>query len=33
MPLLELAPEIVLPGLGLAADFAASVADQGIIRL
>jgi len=33
MPLLELAPEVVLPGLGRAADFAAAVADQGIIRL
>jgi len=33
MPLLELAPGVVLPGLGAAADFAASVSDQGIIRL
>jgi 2-amino-4-hydroxy-6-hydroxymethyldihydropteridine diphosphokinase len=33
MPLLELAPEVVLPGLGPAGDFASSVADQGIIRL
>lgn len=33
MPLLELAPEVVLPGLGRAADFAASVSGQGIIRL
>ena len=33
MPLLELAPEIVLPGLGTAADFAPSVSDQGVIRL
>ncbi len=33
MPLLELAPDIVLPGIGRAADFAAGVADQGIIRL
>ncbi|XLZ69330.1 2-amino-4-hydroxy-6-hydroxymethyldihydropteridine diphosphokinase [Massilia sp. SR12] len=33
MPLLELAPDAVLPGLGLAANFADSVADQGITRL
>ncbi len=33
MPLLELAPGVVLPGLGAAANFAASVSDQGIIRL
>jgi 2-amino-4-hydroxy-6-hydroxymethyldihydropteridine diphosphokinase len=33
MPLLELAPEVVLPGLGRADDFAPSVSDQGIIRL
>ena len=33
MPLLELAPEIVLPGLGAAADFAPSVSDQGVISL
>lgn len=33
MPLLELAPEIALPGLGTAADFAPSVSGQGIIRL
>ncbi|WP_426339977.1 2-amino-4-hydroxy-6-hydroxymethyldihydropteridine diphosphokinase [Pseudoduganella sp. S-14] len=33
MPLLELAPEVVLPGLGRAGDFAPSVSDQGIIRL
>lgn len=33
MPLLELAPQAVLPGLGRAADFAPAVADQGIIRL
>jgi 2-amino-4-hydroxy-6-hydroxymethyldihydropteridine diphosphokinase len=33
MPLLELAPDVSLPGLGRAADFAASVSDQGIIRL
>lgn len=33
LPLLELAPEAVLPGLGRAADFAPAVADQGIIRL
>jgi len=33
MPLLELAPELVLPGLGRAAGFAPGVADQGIIRL
>lgn len=33
MPLLELAPGVVLPGLGLAADFTPSVSDQGIIRL
>ncbi|MTW11679.1 2-amino-4-hydroxy-6-hydroxymethyldihydropteridine diphosphokinase [Pseudoduganella eburnea] len=33
MPLLELAPEVVLPGLSRAADFAPAVADQGIIRL
>jgi len=33
MPLLELAPAVVLPGLGLAGDFAPSVSDQGIIRL
>ncbi|KQV47614.1 MULTISPECIES: 2-amino-4-hydroxy-6-hydroxymethyldihydropteridine diphosphokinase [unclassified Duganella] len=33
MPLLELAPGVVLPGLGRAADFAPSVSDQGIIRL
>lgn len=32
-PLLELAPQAVLPGLGRAADFAPAVADQGIIRL
>jgi 2-amino-4-hydroxy-6-hydroxymethyldihydropteridine diphosphokinase len=33
VPLLELAPDAMLPGLGRAADFAAGVADQGIIRL
>lgn len=33
MPLLELAPEVVLPGLGAAADFAPLVAGQGICRL
>ena len=33
MPLLELAPDVSLPGLGRAADFAASVSGQGIIRL
>jgi len=33
MPLLELAPDVALPGLGLAAAFAPAVADQGIIRL
>ena len=33
MPLLELAPDVSLPGLGRAADLAASVSDQGIIRL
>lgn len=33
LPLLELAPGVVLPGLGRAADFAPSVAEQGIIRL
>lgn len=33
MPLLELAPHVVLPGLGCAADFAPSVSDQGIIRI
>jgi len=33
MPLLELAPAVVLPGLGRAGDFAPSVSDQGIIRL
>lgn len=33
MPLLEIAPDIVLPGLGCAADFAAGVAGQGISRL
>lgn len=33
MPLLELAPHVVLPGLGRAADFTPSVSDQGIIRL
>ena len=33
MPLLELAPDATLPGLGRAADFAASVSGQGIIRL
>lgn len=33
MPLLELAPDAMLPGLGLAADFAPSVTDQGISRL
>ena len=33
MPLLELAPELVLPGLGRADDFAPSVSGQGIIRL
>lgn len=33
MPLLELAPHVVLPGLGSAADFAPSVSDQRIIRL
>ncbi|WP_342117967.1 2-amino-4-hydroxy-6-hydroxymethyldihydropteridine diphosphokinase [Pseudoduganella sp. OTU4001] len=33
LPLLELAPEVVLPGLGPAAGFAPAVADQGIIRL
>jgi 2-amino-4-hydroxy-6-hydroxymethyldihydropteridine diphosphokinase len=33
MPLLELAPDAWLPGLGRAADFAASVLGQGIIRL
>lgn len=33
MPLLELAPDVVQPGLGRAADFAPAVADQGIVRL
>jgi len=33
MPLLEIAPDVVLPGLGHAAAFAASVAGQGISRL
>ena len=33
MPLLELAPDLVLPGLGRAEGFAAGVAGQGIIRL
>ncbi len=33
MPLLELAPDAVLPGLGSAAGFAPDVAGQGIIRL
>lgn len=33
MPLLELAPEVILPGLGSAADFEPSVSGQGIIRL
>ncbi|MGW8394764.1 2-amino-4-hydroxy-6-hydroxymethyldihydropteridine diphosphokinase [Pseudoduganella sp. HUAS MS19] len=33
MPLLELAPDVVLPGLGPAADFAPSVSEQGIVRL
>ncbi|UTY57673.1 2-amino-4-hydroxy-6-hydroxymethyldihydropteridine diphosphokinase [Massilia sp. erpn] len=32
-PLLEVAPEIIVPGLGPAAAFAASVADQAITRL
>jgi 2-amino-4-hydroxy-6-hydroxymethyldihydropteridine diphosphokinase len=33
LPLLELAPDAVLPGLGRAAAFAQDVAGQGIIRL
>ncbi|KQZ43158.1 2-amino-4-hydroxy-6-hydroxymethyldihydropteridine diphosphokinase [Duganella sp. Root1480D1] len=33
MPLLELVPDLVLPGLGCAADFVPSVSNQGIIRL
>ena len=33
LPLLELVPDISLPGLGRAAQFAPAVADQGIIRL
>jgi 2-amino-4-hydroxy-6-hydroxymethyldihydropteridine diphosphokinase len=33
VPLLELAPGALLPGLGPAADFVAAVADQGIVRL
>ena len=33
MPLLELAPDAELPGLGRAAGFAQAVADQGIFRL
>jgi 2-amino-4-hydroxy-6-hydroxymethyldihydropteridine diphosphokinase len=33
VPLLELTPEVVLPGVGRAADFAADVTAQGIIRL
>ncbi len=33
MPLLELAPDVVLPGLGRAGDFAPLVAEQGIIRI
>ncbi|WP_374580057.1 2-amino-4-hydroxy-6-hydroxymethyldihydropteridine diphosphokinase [Pseudoduganella sp.] len=33
LPLLELAPDATLPGLGRAAEFVPSVADQGISRL
>jgi 2-amino-4-hydroxy-6-hydroxymethyldihydropteridine diphosphokinase len=33
VPLLELAPGALLPGLGPAADFVSAVADQGIVRL
>jgi len=32
-PLLEVAPETVIPGRGLAADFFASVTDQAVVRL
>jgi 2-amino-4-hydroxy-6-hydroxymethyldihydropteridine diphosphokinase len=32
-PLLEVAPETVIPGRGLAADFLASVTDQAVVRL
>ncbi|MGJ9417248.1 2-amino-4-hydroxy-6-hydroxymethyldihydropteridine diphosphokinase [Massilia sp. CMS3.1] len=32
-PLLELAPDIAIPGRGRAADFLAGVADQAIVRL
>jgi 2-amino-4-hydroxy-6-hydroxymethyldihydropteridine diphosphokinase len=32
-PLLEVAPETVIPGRGLAADFLADVTDQAILRL
>ncbi|KQQ87269.1 2-amino-4-hydroxy-6-hydroxymethyldihydropteridine diphosphokinase [Massilia sp. Leaf139] len=32
-PLLEIAPETIIPGRGLAADFLASVTDQAVVRL
>jgi 2-amino-4-hydroxy-6-hydroxymethyldihydropteridine diphosphokinase len=32
-PLLEIAPDIVIPGRGLAADYLPGVADQAIVRL